>query len=179
MIILFLGPPGVGKTTLAKFAAEKLNLNFIDIGDILRRIAEDDPALAEKMNSGELADDTAVNRLVFEKVSKSQGKFVLDGFPRTVSQAQILDHFLDEHHLKVDHLFEVTAPLEVLKARILARGREDDTQEAIEERLEIYHHTTHLVLDFLRIRGYQIVKINNAQSLPETEKELLERLNTV
>src|ERR1700730_12980414 len=108
MIILFFGAPGTGKSTLARFAADELGLHFIDVGDILRRRALDDPALAREMGSGELASDAEVNRLVFTLAKQDREIFVLDGFPRDVGQALALSRFLEERHLKIDHIFDVT-----------------------------------------------------------------------
>lgn len=172
MIILFFGAPGTGKTTLAKIAAEHLGLHFIDVGDILRQRALDDPILAKEMDSGELASDSEVNRLVFTLASRDQEGFVLDGFPRDVSQALSLARFLEEHRLKIDKIFDVTIPVELLKARILARGREDDTPQVVEERLKIYNQQTSPVLGFFKTHGYDIINLNNSGPLEETKKEL-------
>jgi len=177
LIILFLGTPGAGKTTLAKFVSEKLNLPLIDVGEILRRLAEQDPALAQEMNSGELADEGEVDRIVFTKIHDDDYNFILDGFPRTLTQAQALTHLLNEHGHRIDHVFEVTAPPELLKARILARGRADDTEKVIDERLEIYDRETRPVLDFLKTRDHKVIKLDNSGPLPDTEKELRGSLN--
>lgn len=176
MIILFFGAPGTGKSTLAKFAADELKLHFIDIGDILRRRALDDPALAREMDSGELASDSEVNRLVFTLAEQDKENFVLDGFPRDVSQAIALSKFLEEHILKIDHIFDITVPTELLKARILARGREDDTTGVIAERLKVYEQQTSPVFGYFKTHGFDIIKLDNSGPLEETKKELLGHL---
>lgn len=173
MVILFLGAPGAGKTTLAKYASQELKLPLVDVGELLRTLSEHDPTLEREMDKGDLADPEEVNRIIFEKISQEKGDFILDGFPRTVDQAQIFMRFLESRKMEVCRLFELIVPVELLRARLLARGRDDDRMEVIEHRLEVYDKETLPVFEYFRNRGVEIIKVDNSCPLENSKKEVL------
>lgn len=124
MILVFLGPPGSGKGTQAKFLSKEMGLFHISTGDILREAVKKDTPLGKKakeyMERGELVPDNIIISLI-EEVMPKEGGFILDGFPRTVSQAIALEDMLKRHgrELKKVILFEV--PEEVVVDRISGR----------------------------------------------------------
>jgi adenylate kinase len=173
MVILILGAPGAGKTSLAKLVAERINLPIVDTGDLLRSLAERDPALERELNTGDLADPEEVNLVIFSRLSREKGSFIVDGFPRTVYQAQSLITFLKSRKLEIDFLFELVVPVEILIARLLARGRADDKMEVIEHRIALYNNETIPVFEYFRNHGTKIIRIDNTCPLEDTKKEVL------
>ena len=153
--IIFFGPPGAGKGTQAKRIAKYLNLPHLSTGDILRTKVEenDDTAfeLRKIMSSGKFVSDKILNKIVAEKLNNSKLGFILDGYPRTIQQANFLINFLDQSSFKINFIFNIEVSFEILKKRILKRaheeGREDDNLSAIETRYRAYSETTKEVSD--------------------------------
>lgn len=156
--LIFLGPPGAGKGTQAKLLAEILNIPHISTGDILRGAVAQATPLGQKaqafMEKGELVPDELLLDLVRERLAQvdAQGGWILDGFPRNVSQATFLDGLLQEmqHHCECINL---EVPDDVLIERMLERGRNDDNPEAIRTRLGIYHNDTAPLIGYYRDRS--------------------------
>lgn len=195
-LILF-GPPGSGKGTQAALLRERLGLAHISTGEILRaRIASGDEMgrrAAGYMNSGELVPDEMVNQLVEDRVQHpdSARGFILDGYPRTVEQAQLLDRMLQAHgiggvvvHLKVGYN-EVIARLSARRqcascgavsndAAGVVCGqcgakvalRDDDRPEVVSQRLKAYDSQTKPVLDYFRAAGFPIFEIEAGSRTP-------------
>ena len=126
MRIILLGPPGVGKGTQAKALAKKLNLPHISTGDILRKNVKQGTELGIKaqsfMNKGELVPDSIVDQMLFEKIDTqdSQG-FILDGYPRNLSQAKTLDNFLIQKGTKKYLVFYLDASEAIIIERLSGR----------------------------------------------------------
>ncbi len=127
MILILLGPPGVGKGTQGAFLAERPGWTRLGTGDLLREARREGTELGrqaqEYMDAGELVPDELILDLVREKLDElgPQATVVLDGFPRTVAQAQALDVLLAEEDRKVDGVVLLEAPEEVLVKRIAGR----------------------------------------------------------
>ena len=146
MYVIFFGPPGVGKGTQAVVIAERFGWAHISTGDMLRQHVKDGTPLGAKANEymtqGLLVPDQLVIDMFMEKLASlrpDQG-FVLDGFPRTLVQAQALDAALSAKGKSIDRAVHITAPDDVLMDRMMGRakdsGRSDDTPEAMKARLE-------------------------------------------
>ncbi|WP_017314780.1 adenylate kinase [Mastigocladopsis repens] len=175
--VIFLGPPGAGKGTQAKTLANDCNIPHISTGDILRQALTDQTPLGAKaqsfMDKGELVPDQLVEEMVQERLSltDTNSGWILDGFPRTVNQAVFLEellHKLNQHGEKVVNL---EVPDEIVIARLLERGRKDDTEEVIRRRLEVYRSETAPLIDFYHSR-HQLLCVNGNQSLEEVSAEL-------
>lgn len=171
MKILLAGPQGSGKTTQAKFLAQKYGLTFISAGDLLRDFAksgsEEGDQIRESMESGEFVDDAVAARLVKEKMERdSKNGFVLDGFPRRFSQ---LNYFNPDF----DKVIYLDIPDEEVVGRMLQRGRADDTPEAIEERLRLYHEETEPVLDYYEKQG-KLIKVNAQNPIQQVARAVEE-----
>src|SRR5919202_6412203 len=156
--LIFLGPPGAGKGTQAKLLAEILKIPHISTGDILRGAVAQATPLGQKaqayMEKGELVPDELLLDLVRDRLNQSdaQNGWILDGFPRNVSQASFLDNLLQENNQTCECI-NLEVPDEVLIQRMLGRGRTDDTPEAIRTRLDIYHNDTAPLIGYYRDRS--------------------------
>ncbi len=175
--LIFLGPPGAGKGTQAQTLATYLNIPHISTGEILRQAMKEQTPLGIKaqnyVNSGELVPDQLVQDLVQERLNQSdaQSGWILDGFPRKVTQAAFLEELLQKSHQSGERVVNLDAPDEVVVARLLARGRKDDSEEVIRRRLEVYRAETAPLIDYYRDRQ-RLLNVNGNQSQEEVTSEL-------
>ena len=168
MRLILLGPPGAGKGTQAKNLIEAYGIPQLSTGDILRSAikAKTPMGLAAKevMDRGDLVSDQIVNGIVSERLDSEDAKkgFVLDGFPRTIAQAEALDQMLNDKGMKLDAVVEITADAETLTQRIINRAREsaattgaraDDNAEVVRNRLTVYREQTAPLVAYYRGRG--------------------------
>ena len=168
MRLILLGPPGAGKGTQAKNLIEAYGIPQLSTGDILRSAikAKTPMGLAAKevMDRGDLVSDQIVNGIVSERLDSEDAKkgFVLDGFPRTIAQAEALDQMLSDKGVKLDAVVEITADAETLTQRIINRAREsaattgaraDDNAEVVRNRLTVYREQTAPLVAYYRGRG--------------------------
>lgn len=180
--LIFLGPPGAGKGTQALMLAQEQQIPHISTGEILRAAVALKTELGQKaqsyMDQGELVPDQLILDLVRDRLSQGDAKagWILDGFPRTVAQAEFLDNLLSEIHQACDHVINFDVPDEALLARLLSRGRKDDTEEVIRNRLEVYRAQTAPLIDFYNSR-HQLVTIDGDQPIEEITAKLREILN--
>lgn len=150
--LLIMGPPGSGKGTQASLVAAKFDIPAISTGDIFRaNVSEGTPLGVEAhkyMSAGEYVPDSVTNDMVRDRLSQPDAKsgFLLDGYPRTVSQVDFLDKILSEQHASIDRVIELVVDVEEVVSRLLRRaaeeGRPDDTEEVIRHRIELYFEQT-------------------------------------
>lgn len=162
MKIIFVGPPGAGKGTQAKLLSEKLRVPHISTGDMLRNL-DGNTALGKKakeiMGRGELLPDDIMVKLVNERISQADCStgFILDGFPRSVTQAEELDKIMAATKRSLDIVLAVMVDDKVLEDRIAGRaaqeGRKDDNPEAFRQRLKAYRASTEPVLAYYKQKG--------------------------
>ena len=154
-ITIFLGPPGAGKGTQAEKISESFNLPHISTGVMLREHVENKTELgiiaAEILNKGNLVSDDLVTEMLIDRLDNSDCKdgAILDGFPRTIAQAESLE--IDDLEIRNVILFEVNQ--EELIKRMLERGRDDDTEESIKVRFEVYKNETAPLIDYYNNKG--------------------------
>lgn len=157
--LIFLGPPGSGKGTQAQFIAEGLQIPHISTGEILRQAIADQTPLGEKakayMDQGELVPDELILNLIESRLIEEDALrgWILDGFPRNVSQASFLDQLLEKIHQSCDHVINLAVPDDILVERLLARGRQDDNEDTIRRRLVVYQEQTAPVIDYYHNHG--------------------------
>jgi adenylate kinase len=164
MRILILGPQGSGKGTQAKRIAEVYGMPHVATGDILRAAVSDGSELGAQvrpiLERGDLVPDDLMVGLIRERLADEDG-FVLDGFPRTMAQAEALDGMLDEIDKPLDAVILLQVSDQVATERLLARaaqeGRADDSPEAIRNRLRLYHELTELVVERYGQAGIEVV----------------------
>jgi adenylate kinase len=190
MDILVLGPQGSGKGTQAKRIKATYGIPHIATGDMLREMRGIDNdlgrELSEVMDRGDLVNDELMIRLIHSRLSRGDtlGGFILDGFPRTMPQAEALDELLRELARELDVVFDFQVPdREVLLQRMLRRAAEenrtDDTPEAIERRLELYERETAPLVEYYRTHQANVVGIHADRSVDEVFAEIERSLQSV
>jgi adenylate kinase len=179
--ILLLGPQGSGKGTQAKLIADEYGLAHVGTGDMLREAIAAGSDLGRRVRpiveSGQLVPDGLMIELIRERLARPDAAegFVLDGFPRTMAQAEALDEMLREIGRELDIVFELQVSELVSIERLLKRaedeGRTDDTPEAIRTRLELYRENTEPLVEYYRTRGI-LVGIPAERPIPEVFAEI-------
>ncbi len=158
--IVLLGPPGAGKGTQAALLAGQLGVPAISTGDMLRQAVASGSALGGKvqgiMASGGLVDDATMADVVRARLAMvdAQPGFLLDGYPRTLPQAETLEGILSQTAQELDAVLLVEVPEEELVRRAVLRGRgDDDREEVVRERLRVYREKTEPLIGYYRERG--------------------------
>ena len=152
MLLIFLGPPGSGKGTQSQRLADDLGMVHLSTGELLRQAVRDGTRLGKQAASyldvGQLVPDELVVGIVCQRLDDrdTSGGCLLDGFPRTIAQAETLDAYLAKRDLQVDSVIELQVDFGELRQRMLERsrkeGRSDDTPETIAARIEVYESLT-------------------------------------
>ncbi|HEY9410564.1 MAG TPA: adenylate kinase [Jiangellaceae bacterium] len=167
--LLIMGPPGSGKGTQAALVAKHFDIPAISTGDIFRaNVSEGTPLGLEAkryMDAGDYVPDSVTNNMVRDRLSQPDAAegFLLDGYPRTVSQVDFLDEILAEAHASLDRVIELTVDVEEVVGRLLRRaeaeGRVDDSEEVIRHRQKLYAEQTAPLTDVYARRGL-LVKVD-------------------
>ena len=190
MNILVLGPQGSGKGTQAKRITATYAIPHIATGDMLREMRGIDNDLGRElsavMDRGDLVSDEMMIELIRSRLSRGDtlGGFVLDGFPRTMLQAEALNELLRELDRTIDVVFDFQVPdRDVLLQRMLQRaaeeGRSDDTPEAMERRLELYERETAPLVEYYRTHQANVVGIHADRAVEEVFQEIQRSLESV
>ena len=184
MKLLIMGPPGVGKGTQAKIIKDKLRIAHISTGELLRQeIAQKTEVgivAKEYIDQGKLVPDNFLFTIVNERLGKPDCRdgYILDGFPRTLNQANGLEKIMSSSDDSLDRAINLYADEDALVERLVKRGensgRSDDTSNIIRNRQKIYWQQTAPLLDFYEERGL----LDNVNGLGKI-KEITERILTV
>ena len=154
MHVIILGAPGSGKGTQSAEIVKKFSLQHLSTGDMLRaEITQgSNLGLAAKavIDKGELVGDDIILGMVVERIKNSDKGILFDGLPRTITQAKELDKLLQEQHNKIAQVIQLIVDKEEIIDRMLARGREDDNEKTIRNRLEVFDTQTAPLIDFYR-----------------------------
>jgi adenylate kinase len=188
MNYIILGPPGAGKGTQAKMIAVKFGIVHLSTGDMFREAKKPDNSISELLSSGQLVPDEIVVNMVRKRLEKNNIKkgFLLDGFPRTVKQAEELDRILMSENIKIDGIFLINVPFEEAVKRIEGRRvcacgasyhtvllppkesgkcdrcdgmlfhRSDDKENVIRDRFSVYEKQTKPLIEYYKERGLLI-----------------------
>ena len=154
MRVVFIGPPGAGKGTQAERVIETYKLAHLSTGDMLRAARDAQTEVGRKadeyMSSGQLVPDDIIMAIIRERLQERdcQTGYLLDGFPRTIAQAEALDRMLGESGTPLDVVLELRVPEEELFRRLAGRGRADDDPDVIRQRLVAYRRQTEPLLDY-------------------------------
>ena len=155
--LLFLGPPGAGKGTQANLYCKKYGLDHLSTGDLLRDEVSSGSELglkaSEIMNKGELVSDQLVLSIVEGRLINTKKGWLLDGFPRNVNQANSLKTLLEKINQPLEAVISIKIEDDYLIKRLLARGREDDNEDVITNRLKIYREKTAPLIDLYSKEG--------------------------
>ncbi len=183
MRLLILGPPGAGKGTQAARIAEHLAIPAISTGDIFRANIRDETELGLQVKavlaSGGYVSDEITNAIVADRLAQEDcsGGFLLDGYPRTLTQVEALDGMLEGRSL--DRVLELTVDEDAVVDRLLKRadtqGRSDDSEEVIRERMAIYHRETKPLSDTYRERGL-LVEVDGLGEVDDVTARILAAL---
>ena len=175
-----MGPPGAGKGTQAEILAEKYNLLHLSTGDILRHEINKKTAIGLEaqsyMNRGNLVPDNVLLTIVKNALTKLKDSgVILDGFPRTVPQAEGLDKIFENLDSKIDYILNIHVETNILINRLIERaknsGREDDTEEVIINRQKVYQDLTAPLIDFYKD---EIIQIDGDGPIEEVTNRILE-----
>ena len=214
MDIILLGPPGSGKGTQAKMIADKYKVKHVSTGDILRENVRNGTPLgveAKKyMDAGKLVPDSLLISIIKDRLAKPdvKGGWMLDGYPRTIPQAEALDAILPSLGQKIDVVLNIDVPDEELVKRVTGRRmckcgttyhvqfnppkvagkcdacgadlyqRQDDTEATVKQRLQAYHTQTQPLIDFYAKRGI-VANINGAGDIKEIFNNVTKALDKI
>jgi adenylate kinase len=180
--VVFLGPPGSGKGTQASALAQALGVPAISTGDMLREAVANGSELGRRvrkiMEAGDLVGDDLMAEVVTERLEQPDaGKgFLLDGYPRTASQAETLRGILERGESTLDHVVFIQVPEEELVRRAILRQRgADDREEVVRERLRVYREKTEPLVDYYRRRGL-LREIDGNRPVGEVRQSILDAI---
>lgn len=176
-MIIFMGVAGTGKSTQGRRIADELGLPWVSTGEFLRMLVAGDRR--KDMLSGKLLDDKEIITLVRKVfgVVDTNHEFVLDGFPRTVAQADWLISQVKHGQLHLTGVIHLTASQEGMEKRLLKRGRQDDTKEAIDERFREYEEQALPIIKDFRKAGIPVFDIDAEQSVDKVNQDILKALD--
>ena len=187
MKIIFFGPPGSGKGTQAKLISDRLNISHLSTGEILRKKLDDGDNIAlqlkEIMSSGNLVSDDLLNKIITEKLNSVDclDGFILDGYPRTLPQADFLLSFIKDNKIHLDYVFDFKIDFKEVTSRILKRSqlekRTDDNIDIIQNRLDKYTKETQPVSESFRVKFATIYNVIEASNeISQIQKDLMKIL---
>ena len=187
MRLLIMGPPGAGKGTQARRVAGHYEIPAISTGDIFRAMKTSDTPLAHQLraivDSGGLVSDEITNAVVAERLTESDcgAGFLLDGYPRTLQQAEALDDFLASSGKSLHAVISLLADVDEVVDRLLKRaeveGRSDDTADTIRRRQVIYRRETEPLLAIYRDRGL-LVEVDGLGAVEDVSARLFAALDS-
>ncbi|MCF1593459.1 adenylate kinase [Streptomyces muensis] len=213
MRIVLVGPPGAGKGTQAAFLAKNLSIPHISTGDLFRANISQQTELGKLaksyMDAGNLVPDEVTIGMAKDRMEKpdAENGFLLDGFPRNVSQAEALDEMLQSESMKLDAVLDLEVPEEEVVKRIAGRRicrrdsshvfhvtysrpktegvcdacggelyqRDDDSEDTVRKRLEVYHTQTEPIIDYYKTQGL-VVTISALGKVEEVTARAMEAL---
>jgi len=185
MFLILFGPPGAGKGTQGELLATHLGIPKISTGDLIRAAVRDATPLGREVkhyyDQGMLVPDAVILGLIAEVLDRPEARegVLMDGFPRTIPQAEAVDRLLAERGRAVDRVVSFVVPEDELVQRLTGRaaeqGRSDDTPEAIRKRLQVYREQTAPLESFYRSRGI-LVEIAATGDIAEIGRRTLEVL---
>jgi adenylate kinase len=188
MRMILMGPPGAGKGTQAQVVAERYSIPAISTGDIFRKNVSEGTELGIQaqrfMDAGEYVPDELTNLMVRNRIDEPDAErgFLLDGYPRTLTQVEELDGMIKHTGHALDAVVVLTVDKEELVQRLLQRaqteGRADDTEDVVRRRQEVYHDQTAPLIDVYRDRGLMI-EVDGMGEVDEVSKRIFDALDDV
>jgi adenylate kinase len=175
-MILLMGIAGSGKGTQGKMLADTRGFHLVSMGEVLRMYVTGEQR--EKMLKGGLLEDDEIIRIVDRVLTSlpDEEEVLMDGFPRTVPQAEWLLEQVKQGRFNLKVAFHLVASREAVKQRLVKRARIDDVDSAIEERFNEYERSTAPVLDWLSTHGVNVVNVNAERSPEAVNTEIVSHL---
>lgn len=190
MNIIIFGPPGAGKGTQAAKIADKYNIAHVSTGDMFRSAVKNGTDLGVKaksyMDKGELVPDDIVIGIIKDRIIEydcTNSGFLLDGFPRTIPQAEALDKMLSDENLEISKVVSLEVDDSEIIKRILKRqeleGRSDDSASIVRNRIEVYRSQTEPLKEYYRDHDklVEIDGVGEVESVFDEIKRVLDELN--
>jgi adenylate kinase len=176
-VIIFMGVAGSGKSSQGRQLADEKGLPWLSTGEFLRMMIAGEKR--KDMLAGKLLGDEEIITMVQKifAVVDTDEEFILDGFPRTEAQADWLLSQVKYGQLKVSAVIHLQASEEVVSQRLLSRGRQDDTEEAIRERFNEYEQAVLPILEHFKAAGIKVIDVNADQPVDEVHKLIDQALN--
>lgn len=155
-MLILIGPQGSGKGTQAELLVKKYSAIHLSTGDMFRN--SKDPSIHALLEKGQLIDDQTTAKVLESELSgiANGTHIILDGYPRTLTQVELLESLLEKHGQEVEAVILLNLPRQETVSRLLNRGRKDDTEEAINHRLQQFEDETKPVIEFYR--RHELVK---------------------
>jgi adenylate kinase len=174
MNIVLFGPQGSGKGTQAELLTDRFGFFYFESGAYLRRIAENNEELKKALNEGQLVPDiefTSYLKAYFDE-KNLYDDIIFDGFPRTLEQYKFLKVWLVEKQVTLDLAIVLEISEEETIKRLLLRKRDDDNQDAIKKRLELYHNRTETLISEIG-KDTKVVRVNGERTIEEIQNDLV------
>jgi adenylate kinase len=177
-MILLMGIAGSGKGTQGKMLADQRGMHLFSMGDVLRMYATGKQR--EKMLAGGLLDDQEIIEIVDRVLTPiaSTEEILLDGFPRTIPQAEWLIEQIKSGRFKLDLAFHLVATRDAVKDRLLKRARVDDKESAIEARFDDYEKSTMPLINWLGDNGVRVIDLDAEQPIEEVNQKIITYLES-
>lgn len=182
MRVVFIGPPGSGKGTQARKLEERLGIVYIGTGDMLREETRQRTELGQRvepyLTRGDLVPDSLVNDIVAERLRRPDlpHRFVMDGYPRTVSQARSFDAVLHERKLELTAVINFLIDEEEVVRRLSGRQRADDSEQTVRQRMQIFRDTSRELLEHYRQKRllYEVNAVDSEENVYQTVAKILQ-----
>lgn len=175
-MIVFMGVAGAGKSVQGTLLAKDIGYTWLSTGEYLR--ASISGERKAEMLRGKLLDDQEIIDILiqfFDSIEDTEHS-ILDGFPRTLRQAEWLYEQHETGAIKVTDVIYLDASLEVVEKRLIARGRPDDTEEVIHRRFEEYEKATLPIIDWFKQKGLRVHEVNAERSVDEIHGDIMQRI---
>lgn len=175
-MIVFFGPAGSGKSVQGQILAARQGWRWLSSGQLLRD--SHNIEIIEGLQSGKLTSTATVNKIVGEALARAKNvdKVILDGYPRLLEQAEWLVNSQSEHGQAISLAFVIEVPRAELMKRLEVRGRNDDTPDAIDERLKIYRQEVYPILNYLTEKNIPISHIDGTGTVGQVHDKIIEEL---
>lgn len=172
-MIVFFGPAGAGKSVQGQMLAARLGWKWLSTGQMFRD--SDDPELREILKTGELVSDQKTYQVIRKafKAAKDIGHLIVDGFPRTMAQAEWLMDDKNSMGRSVTMVVVLEVPESVIQERLNLRGREQDKPEIVARRMNIYRREMYPVLSYFADKGIRIVHLDGTGSVGQVHDKIM------